>query len=197
MSVSNFIKQNFALVLGIALPVLLVAGFMLMAAVPKTLGPPPEYPLIFSVQKYQHNTGPYNVDYVVKKGKLYARLSARQDNYGHYQHELFRFDGKTQSLKKIDPELPDSLEGEKQREVPLKEFENLYISKDSRSPDGYTLENGGYRSRGIAGEIFGGGSGRYDSRLRHEKGHAYKIPEYAGTSFYGNLEFIGWVTPED
>lgn len=194
MSVSNFIKQNFALSLGIALPVLLVGGFMLLAAVPKKLGPPPAYAVLFSVQKYEQTSQPYNVDYIVKGGKLYARLTERKNDYGNYKQELFRFDGKTEQLEKIEPELPDTIGDDKSREVLLTEFEKNAISTASKSPDGYTLENGGYRSRGIAGEIFGGGRGRYDSRLRHEKGYAYKIPEYAGTPFYNNLEFIGWVT---
>lgn len=195
MSVSNFIKQNFALTLGIALPVLLVGGFMLLAAVPKKLGPPPQYAVLFSVQKYEQTASPYNVDYIVKGDKVYARLTERLNDYSNYKHELFRYDAKTEQLQKIEPDLPADIGEQKKIDVLLKEFDNITISTASKSPDGFTLENGGYRSRGLAGEIFGGGRGRYDSRLRHEKGYAYKIPEYAGTPFYANLEFIGWVKP--
>jgi hypothetical protein len=196
MAVSNFIKQNFALVLGIALPVLLVAGFMLMAILPQAQGKPPEYEVLFSATKYQNNAGGYNVDYVVKGGNVYARLTERKDNYGNYQRELFRFDGNTGSIQKIEPVLPDDLGEEKKLDVELEEFKNVTIDTASKSPDGFSLENGGYRSRGITGAVFGGSGGRYETRLRHEKGYTVKIPEYAGSHYYGNIDFIGWVTPQ-
>ncbi|MDP2205813.1 MAG: hypothetical protein Q8K65_05845 [Alphaproteobacteria bacterium] len=196
MSVSNFIKQNFALVLGIALPVLLVGGFMLMAALPQKQGTPPEYTLLFSATKYQNNASGYNVDYVVKSGKVYARLTERKDNYSNYQRELFRFDGKTGSVQKIEPTLPDDLGEEKKLDVELEEFKNITLDTSSKSPDGYSLENSGYRSRGITGMVFGGGSGRYETILRHEKGYVVKLPEYSGSHYYGNLDFIGWVIPK-
>jgi len=196
MSVSNFIKQNFALVLGIALPVLLVAGFMLTAALPQRQGPPPQYDLLFSITKYQNNASGYNVEYVVKSGKVYARLTERKDNYNHYERELFRFNGKTGSIQKIAPTLPDDIGEEKKLDVEIEEFKNITLDTASKSPDGYSLESSGYRSRGITGMVFGGGSGRYETRLRHEKGYAVKLPEYGGSYYYGNIDFIGWVIPQ-
>lgn len=196
MAVSNFIKQNFALVLGIALPVLLVGGFMLMAALPQRQGPPPEYAMLFSITKYENDASGYNIDFIVKNGKAHARLTERTNNYGHNKRELFRFDGKTGSIQKIDVTLPDDLGEEKKIDLPLEEFKDVTINTDSKSPDGYSLENSGYRSRGVTGMFFGGGSGRYESRLRHDKGYAVKIPDYSGNYYYNNIEFIGWIIPQ-
>lgn len=196
MAVSNFIKQNFALVLGIALPVLLVAGFMMMAAAPQSKGPAPQYALLFTVQEGHGGNIDYNVDYVVKEDRLYARLTARRENdYSRSYNELYRFDGKSGSVKKITPDLPESIGDEKQRDIEVAAFSGTRLSADSKSPDGFTLENGRYRSRGITGVFFGGSHG-YQNVLRHEKGYAYKVPEYAGTYSYSHLKFIGWIISE-
>ncbi|MFN7113532.1 MAG: hypothetical protein ACK4PK_04155 [Alphaproteobacteria bacterium] len=195
MAVSDFIKQNFVLVLGVALPVLLVGAFMLMAALPLRQGPAPEYALLFSVTKYENDASGYNIEYIVKNGKAYARLSERTNNYGHNKRELFRFDGKTGSIQKIDVSLPDDLGEEKKIDLALEEFKDVTIDSASKSPDGFSLEYSGYRSRGVTGMFFGGG-GRYESRLRHENGYAVKIPEYGGNYYYQNIDFIGWIIPQ-
>lgn len=192
MSVSNYIKQNFALFLGIALPVLLVVAFMVIAHVPKTLGPAPEHAVLFTLHSGKQGSA-YNVDYVVKKGKLYARLTEPKNDYGHYRQELYVFNAKTSSLKKIEPELPADIKPDQQRDVLVDEFAEAKINNDSRSPDGFTLENGSYRSRGIMGDIFGGGSYRYESGLRHDSGYTYTIKAGAGYNTYDNITFIGWV----
>lgn len=194
MAVSNFIKKNLVLVAGIALPVLLVVGFMITAAVPPKLGPKPLYPVLFSVYGYAHDNAPYNIEYIVKADKIYARLTARNNDYGGSKRDLYVFDAQKDSLTKIDPTLPDDIGEDKQRDVPVADFADNTIDKSSKSPDGYTLENGSYRSRGIVGDLFGGRGGYYDSRLRHDNGWSYKITDNTG-NYYGNLEFIGWVKP--
>lgn len=195
MAVSNFIKQNFALVLGIALPALLVMGFMITASMPQKLGPKPQFPVLFSAYKYTNNNTPYNVEYIVKADKIYARLTARTNDYGGSKRDLYMFDAQKDSVTKIEPVLPDDIGTDKQRDVPIADFAQNIIDKASKSPDGYTLENGSYRSRGIVGDLFGGRSGYYESSLRHDNGWRYKIPQQADSYNYGNLEFIGWVKP--
>lgn len=193
MSVSNFIKQNFVLVLGIALPLLLVLGFMITAAVPPKTGPKPLYPVLFTVYNY-NNSSPYNVEYVVKDKKLYARLTLRKDQYGTSRRDIYLFDAQTDTITKLDPTLPDSLDGHNQLDVQVTEMAGKRVDNASKSPDGYTLENDTYRSRGLVGDLFGGRSGYYASRLRHDSGWSYKIPDYAGKISYANIEFVGWVT---
>ncbi len=196
MAVSNFIKQNFVLLLGIALPALLVVGFMITASMPQKMGPRPQYPVLFTVYSYANDSAPYNVEYIVKADKLYARLTARKNEYGASKRDLYLFDAQKDSVTKIDTALPDDIGDDKQRDVPVADFAQNIIDKSSKSPDGYTLENGSYRSRGIVGELFGGRSGYYESSLRHDDGWRYKIPAHAGNNYnYSNLEFIGWVKP--
>ncbi len=197
MAVSNFIKQNFVLVLGIALPALLVVGFMITASMPQKMGPKPQFPVLFTAYEYSGNNVPYNIEYIVKADKLYARLTARTNEYGGSKRDLYVFDAQKDSVTKINPVLPDDIGDDKQRDVPVADFAQNVIDKASKSPDGYTLENGSYRSRGIVGELFGGRSGYYESSLRHDSGWRYKIPQHAGNYNYGNLEFIGWVKPAD
>lgn len=192
MSVSDFIKQNFVLVLGITLPLLLVIGFMITAAVPPQGGAKPLYPVLYSIYNYDHSA-PYNIEYVVKENKLYARLTARKDEYSSSRRDLYIFDPQSDVITKLDPALPSDLGGDKQIDVAVSQFDNKHIDNASKSPDGYTLENGSYRSRGIVGDLFGGRSGYYESHLRHESGYTYKIPSYAGRYRHSNVDFIGWV----
>lgn len=196
MAVSNFIKKNFVLVLGIALPALLVAGFMLTAAVPQKLGPKPQYPVIYSTYSGAQDNVPYNVEYIVKEDKLYARLTARAEQYGSAsRRDIYTFDAQKGAVTKIDITLPNDIGDDKRRDVLVPEFANNTIDKSSKSTDGYTLENGSYRSRGLMGEFFGVGRSRYlDTGLRHENGWMYAIPDHTG-NYYGNIEFIGWVMP--
>src|SRR5689334_16179425 len=55
MANKQFLKDNFALIVGLALPVLLMAGFLVVANLPSTLADPPKYDLVFAVPDYQAN----------------------------------------------------------------------------------------------------------------------------------------------
>lgn len=197
MAVSNFIKQNFVLVLGIALPVLLVLVFMLTTAEPAKNGPKPQYGMLFSNYTYDYSAAesaiPYSTDYVVKEGKLYARLTAQKDNYNTEQRVLYIYDPARESVEKIEPPRPADLGTDKQREILVPDFANATIDKASRSPDGYTLEVKDYRSRGVMDEIFGSRPGHYEMLVRHQDGGSYKVPPYAGVPYNSNVTFIGWI----
>ena len=49
----GFFKKNFVLVIGLALPVLLIVGFMVATNLPQTLSDPPKYDFVFSTTAYR------------------------------------------------------------------------------------------------------------------------------------------------
>jgi hypothetical protein len=82
----SFFKENFVLMVGLALPVLLIVGFMLASNLPQVLSDPPRYDLVFSPTDYPPNATniPVSVRLVVKDGVLkaqYARTGVAPGNY--------------------------------------------------------------------------------------------------------------------
>jgi hypothetical protein len=86
VSNKRFFKENFVLVVGLALPVLLIVGFMLASSLPQVLSDPPKYDLVFSTTDYPTNANniPVSVRLDVKDGVLtaqYARTPVAPGNY--------------------------------------------------------------------------------------------------------------------
>ena len=48
----KFIRENLVLVIGLTVPVLLMAGFMAVSALPDRLSDPPQYDLVFTTNEY-------------------------------------------------------------------------------------------------------------------------------------------------
>ena len=64
----NWIKENLVMVIGLALPVLLIVVFFVATVIPKMASTPPQYEVLFSVQDYGNQNKPdYIVDFKVKK----------------------------------------------------------------------------------------------------------------------------------
>ena len=103
MAEKNFFKDNFVLIVGLALPVLLMIGFMVASSLPPS-GEPPKYDLVFSTSDYRNNQQtPVAVNLVVKNGVVTARETRRKDqeNYGTYCRTIYLFDAKTQKMLKL------------------------------------------------------------------------------------------------
>jgi hypothetical protein len=196
MSAGNFIKQNFVLIVGISLPVLLVVLFFVATVIPKSMTAPPQYELLFSTTRYDYqNPPPYNVDFVVRDGRLKARISANNNKQAinYNQRKLMAYDGKTGSVREIVYDLPPMEGVADGSEVDIAAAANLTIDTNSKAPDGYEFDGGGYRNGGfITGEFFGGS---YRNGFRVKKGTVgYKIPPAPDGDYYGySMLFIGWV----
>src|SRR4051812_3610471 len=107
MSSRNFIKENFVLLVGLTLPVLLVALFFLASVVPKSLTPPPQYEMLFTTIRYDYqDRRDYNVDFMVKDGVLKAHVTKITNSTPQYpvngpKKTLMAYDGKTQTVREI------------------------------------------------------------------------------------------------
>ena len=187
MSKPSFIKQNFSMVVGVALPVLLVLFFWLATIVPKMWVEAPQHNLIFTSDHYDYNAQLHGtVRFDVKEGKLRAFFH-EVGNQGYRQvPRLFYFNVTTESTREIVLDMPADLTDGVAIEIP--EMESHKFSNETRSPDGYTFDNS-YRGR--HGIFFGGGGYRYHSKIEKD-GRAIKIPMPSGDSSYQNLRFLGW-----
>ncbi len=201
MAVRNFFKDNFVLIVGLALPVLLMIVFMVASSLPDS-GDPPKYNLVFSVNDYRNNQPmPVSVNLVVKDGMLmaqYSKLKDSNNNYGYYWRKLYLFDAKTQRVRELEFGLPnnvDQITGT--REDAVEATKGMKLSTELKSPDGYELSDNYYRHGGLFHEIFfGWGNSSRNTTITNGSRNVKLSPDDGRTYFYsGQAQFIGWVKP--
>lgn len=197
----KWIKNNLVLVSGVVLPLLLVAGFLVLNNVPRVLADPPEYDFLLVAYRYDYqHPREYSLSFEVRDGRLHGKASPldKPNTYANRQHAgIFRYRSGSQSFEEIDYELPAELDDiEESVTWMVGEAADLELDKRAQSPDGYTFEYLGYGGRGgLLGEIFGMGR-RYDSQYALSRdGVRFNLPKPAGTpNYYGHdLHFMGWV----
>lgn len=206
MPLNNFIKQNLALVLGIALPVVLMLAFMIAAAVPNMLAAPPHYDMLFSINARPDGSTaqiPLDVTLRVHDHKLIATYRPRKKNAnGQYDYgtwrRLYLYDAKAQTVRPLDFPLPDdAFTMTKAESRPVASAKELTLNTTAESPDGYVFENGNYGGGGFMGDLFWNGSRYREPQLVKGSAHVpLKInqPHYY---YYYDADFIGWVTAQD
>lgn len=187
----NFIKENLVLVIGLALPVLLIVLFFVATVIPKMNSTPPQYEVLFSVQDYtSQNKQDYIIDFKVKDKKLMVKSKkTNEKNYYNNYKKLMAYDSKTEVMREISIDANQLIDG---AEILLAETKNMTIDTAMQAPDGYMLENQGYSGTGLVGNLFGGGYRNHGYRLK--KGNVgYKINTQQNNYYYDQLSFIGWV----
>lgn len=189
----NFIKENLVLVIGLSLPILLIVLFFLATVVPKSLGMPPQYEMLFTTVKYEYENSPvYLVDFKVVNHQLMAKVKKNDDkNRTYNSKKLMAYNAKTETVREITIDLAKAAEANT-NEVVLAETKDLKIDASVVSPDGYQLDGSRYSSSGLIGGLFGGGS--HNSGYRLKKGAvAYKVEPAQSNYYYSDFQFVGWV----
>lgn len=200
MSDGNFIKKNFILILGIALPVLMMAFFFVSATLPQINGTPPKYDMIFSTHDYSGGRKfPVTVNVFVKDGVLKAQYTRNKDmsGYGNWV-KIYIYEAKTQKLRELPLPIPEDSETIAETRTDIVEAtKDLKIDTAQEAPDGYALSYDGYSRSGLVGELFWGGRHSREPRLRNKDGGSVKMgPVADGRRFYyGEVSFLGWVKP--
>lgn len=186
----NWLKENLVLAIGLTLPLLLIVLFFLASVLPKSLGQPPQYEMLFTTAKYdyQHKTD-YVLDFNVKNQQLFVKTSKSPDKDNFNSVKLMAYDGKTETVREIKIDESKLSVG---TEILLEETKNLTIDTSPASPDGYALEGPSYGGSGLLGGLFGGGYNNGGFRLK-KGGVAYKISNVQQDYYYNQLQFVGWV----
>lgn len=188
----NFIKENLVLVIGLVLPVLLILLFFVATVIPKSMGTPPQYEMLFTTTKYDYQNKPdYVLDFYVKNQQLMAKSKKNDEkNYNNASKILMAYDGKTETVREITFDAAKLITG---AEMILEETKNLRIDTKVVAPDGYILENSnGSSGNGLVGGLFGSGYRNTGYRLK-KGGVGYKVPNLQPDYYYSQLQFIGWV----
>ena len=192
MSFKNFVRENLVLVTGITLPILLMFFFMLSTLIPQTLSDPPQYDLVFYTDDYSGRSSvPVNVNFTVKDGTLTAQYTANKKDVYHYSwRKLYLFDAKTQTTRELPFPIPDVNNRDRWNET-VEATKDLKLDTTLQAPDGYELSYEGYSRSGLINDLFWGGSGSREVRLR--KGASSLRLGNHETFYYYSVHFIGWV----
>lgn len=191
----RFIKENIVLVLGLTLPLLLIVLFFVATVIPKSMGSPPQYEMMFTTLRYTYQDAPeYLLDFAVKDQKLTVKARKNNDNTKNFStKQLMVYDGKTETVREINVDITKTAGATSGNEVVLEETKNMMIDASNVSPDGYTLDGPHYGGSGLMGGIFGGGYRHSGFRLKNGN-VAYKVPNNTQHDYYYNqVKFIGWV----
>lgn len=198
MADKNFFKDNFVLIVGLALPVLLMIGFMVVSSLPPS-GEAPKYDLVFSTYDYRNGTGlPITVNLVVKDGVLKAQYTQVKDkpSYNNQWNKIYLFDAETQKVRELSFGLPadaDKITG--MREEVVEATKDLKLSTELKSPDGYELGNGYYRHGGLFNELFWGWGSHSGEAQISNGSRSIRLSTSDGRTYFSSYDprFIGWV----
>lgn len=190
----RFLKNNIVLAIGIVLPILLVIFFILASKLPRVFVDPPQYDFIFSSDHYSyHERLPVTVRFIVSDGKIRARIYKNHRNQYSAIPKLFRFEHATNSVREIFLELPGELTEIKDgSEVLISELASAVINPSRKSPDGFEFRENHGRNGGLMREVFYGRSSQ-NNYIIEKNGVVITIPP-AGSAYYYNLNFLGWIT---
>ncbi len=178
----SFFKENFVLIVGLTLPVLLIAGFLLASRIPQALANPPQYNFVFSTTDYPPNANniPVSVRLVVKDGVLTAQYVV--------------YEAKSQKVRQLTFGFPadmDKIEGSRNEIVEA--TKTMKLDTTLQSPDGYELAYDGYSHSGLLNEVFWGGGYSHEPRLR-KGASSVRLTTGDGQTYFNNVEFVGWAT---
>jgi hypothetical protein len=199
----SFFKDNFVLIVGLALPVLLIVGFMLASALPQALSDPPEYDFVFSTTDYPPNASnlPVSVRLVVKDGVLkaqYVRAAVAPGSYPYNSwKKLYVYEAGPRKVRELTFGFPADMDKiERTKEETVEATKDMKLSTTLQSPDGYELSYDGYSNSGLLNEVFWGAGHSSEPRLRKSSSSVRLTTADGRTYFsYGNVEFVGWATP--
>ena len=206
MAAGNFIKDNLALVAGIAVPVLLAVGFLLTSTLGKMLTPAPAHTAYFVLQEYDNaNKETASLDLKVdKSGKIVATLKPLKDDKNGYRPNanidvLITYNAATDTLTEHRITPPAKITN---GDFTPDAFKDVRLNTQAEAADGYSVAYGSRGSRSIAADIFIARSGE-GYRIRKNSA-VYRLPErgingnssYYYNSYY-NMRFLGWGTEKN
>ena len=195
----RFLRDNAFLVAAAALPLIVVAFFLLSTAIPRWTVPPPAYD--FLLRADGGYDGPYTsvaVDFTVREGTVEATVrSTPAENY-RLAARLFLFHHETMAVTEIPVALPNTLaEGDSPLTIAVDALAGRRVVAEATAPDGYRLENRSQGGSGLVGELFG--MRRYGSRAALvNRGRVVPIDLPTNRYVYtSTVRAIGWLQDGD
>ncbi|MBL37969.1 MAG: hypothetical protein CMP07_06130 [Xanthomonadales bacterium] len=197
----NFLRRNFVLVLGISLPMLLIAALLLVHGISRLTATRPAYPVLYV--SFENYFGPHFYDFDIdESGRLEIGFTLAEDadaasNRQPSDATLALFDARSDTLETFTLQAPgDAPRGRRVEVDPPEALAGLTFSDSTTAPDGYRLELAAYRGGGLLREIFGSGGRSRHHRLV-DNGVSFRVPDIGGSTYAYHDAFVGWVIEGD
>jgi hypothetical protein len=191
----GFFRHNAFLAAAVALPVIVVAFFLVATAIPRWTVPPPAYDLVLRVGKaYDQPRPQVAVEFKVDDGRIVAFVRPVQKDQYVQSWSLVRFDHQASNLQEIPVKVPDTLPPESAPQTIVVEgLTAKRVLEQTKAPDGYELRMDTNRGgAGLMGELFG--MRGYDQRVvLVNRGRVVTLPLPSGYQ-YAPVTAVGWLT---
>jgi hypothetical protein len=191
-------RQNLFVIAAVALPLLVIAFFLIATAVPRWFVAPPAYDLLFRiVDAYEPTRERVAVEFRVRDGRVEA--TAREVEEGTYvvPRPLYVYEHGSGAVRKISVDLPAKLP-QTELTVVVDQLAGRRALAQPAAPDGYALHMPERSAPGLIGDIFG--RHRSDPGLAiASRGRVVRITLPSSLRYYdpASVEVVGWLEPED
>jgi hypothetical protein len=192
---SRFLERYWPLIIGLALPLLLVLFVLLIQVSSRWNAPLPTTPVLYWPDA-DYWLRP-QVSWTVEEGGLelsYLENTTTRANQADQSIRLWLYRPASGQSESFDIELPDGLEDRQRVSLVIPDaLAQLSLDDAPISPEGYRFEVSSGGGRGLFAELFGG----YRSRREYQLvGHGIRhaLPEQG--SYMVDRAFLAWVVSE-
>lgn len=187
---NRVMQENYALILGITLPLALMIIFFIAGRTAEVATADPLHDLVYVADYYEGPNQPYSIG--IDNGKIEIRFRPQGEKEPYYNTpRIYVFDHTTLTARPVDIDFKNIVDS-KVVDPDLDALNRKTLSTAAESPDGYRFEyNTRSSSGGIAGEFFGFGRS-YNGNYVLAKG-ARIIPLKGDQPAY-QAKFLAWVT---
>jgi hypothetical protein len=184
-------KSQLFIVAAVALPVVVVALFVVASVVPGMRVADPQHDLVLAADtSYDRSPDAVTIDDRVREGRVQADVRRAAPGTYPPSTRLFLYDHGTGEVREIPIDAPADRPGENEvRTVAVEGLRGRRIVAEGRAPDGYAFELRSGNGPGLVGEIFGVGGYRQHAVIVNA---GRVIPLELPTTSYG-VRAIGWL----
>jgi hypothetical protein len=201
MAAKSFVRDNLVLIVGLTLPILMMAGFLTASSWSRRLTDPPKHDLVFAIPDYSMRpAAPVSVRLTVDGDLLKAQFTALPGQPGasasREWKKLFIYDAASRTARELPFDVPaDAAAIHGTRVDVVDSTKTLRLSPARTSPDGYELVYpDGSGGGGLFTELFYARRSRYAPRLK-KGGSSVPLTLSDVQAYQGQpAEFVGWVT---
>ena len=181
----QLLKENFVLIAGICLPLLLAAVFWVSKEVSIGGIAPPTSEVIFMTNYQENPENPWEVEIRDERVHIVYAGSDAKRNWNPPQ--LLVFNPNDNITRKIDIPRPAKDELSKKRDFIPDVLKDVRVIAETISPEGYIFVRSDGYNRGLVTEVFSGRRDRSQYILQ-QGNYRRQVPQ----SGY-NAQFIGWI----
>ncbi len=189
------LKRHGFLIASIALPLLVVVGFVLARTLPRLWVADAAYDVLYLVRR-GYDSQPRNIDRSVSvvAGRLRVRWTKLESQQYPQPMHVYRFHPASGSCDEVRlPEAPPANSFDRTTELDAGGFEGVSIDSNLRAPDGYAFDPGSGGNSGLMNELL---VHRYRGPRAaiSKSGRVIPLPRSDSEPYgYEPAEFLGWI----